>query len=139
MMFLPNTTEQETKDFLIAVDQQWHQERPSIFEFAIVLDGLQIGAVSISREENADQGEIGWILNRKYWNCGYASEAAMAVLYFAKNHLCLKQVIAHCDWRNVASARVMEKLGMRIIDQNGTRTYLKRNETARELTYLIEF
>ena len=139
MLFLPNTTEQETKDFLCSVEWEWQQENPSSFEFAIVLDNVQIGAISISLGETAKQGEIGWILNKKYWNCGYVSEAALAVLDFAKNHLHLQKVIAQCDWRNGASAKVMEKIGMRLIDDKGMRTYMKREESARELTYCIEF
>jgi RimJ/RimL family protein N-acetyltransferase len=77
-------------------------------------------------------------LNKRYWNLGYVSEAAVAVLDFAKNSLHLQTVIARCDFRNAPSARVMEKIGMRLIDDTGTRTYTKRDETARELTYMIE-
>lgn len=138
MLFLPNTTERETEDFLYSVEREWQQEHPSSFEFAIVLDGVQIGAVSISLDEITNQGEIGWILNKKYWNHGYVSEAATAVLNFAKTQLHLHKVIAQCDWRNIASAKVMEKIGMRLIDENGNRTYVKREESARELTYMIE-
>jgi ribosomal-protein-alanine N-acetyltransferase len=139
MLFLPNVSVQETENFLRSVEQEWQQEHPSAFEFAIVLDDVQIGAVSISLGEITNQGEIGWILNKKYWNYGYVSEAAKAVLDFAKNQLHLQRVIAQCDCRNIASARVMEKIGMQLIDERGTRTYVKREETARELTYMIEF
>ena len=139
MLFLPNVSMQETYNFLCSVEEEWQQEHPSAFEFAIVLDNVQIGAVSISLGEISNQGEIGWILNKKYWNCGYVSEAATAILDFAENQLHLQRVIAQCDWRNIASARVMEKIGMQLIDEHGTRTYVKRAETARELTYMIEF
>ena len=139
MLFLPNVSVQETYNFLCSVEEEWQQEHPSAFEFAIVLDNVQIGAISISLGEISNQGEIGWILNKKYWNCGYVSEAATAILDFAENQLHLQRVIAQCDWRNIASARVMEKIGMQLIDEHGTRTYVKRAETARELTYMIEF
>ena len=139
MLFLPNASIRETENFLYSVEREWQQKHPSAFEFAIVLDDVQIGAVSISLDETPKQGEIGWILNKKYWNCGYVSEAAAAVLDFARTQLQLKRVVAQCDWRNIASARVMEKLGMQLVDENGTRTYVKREETARELTYMIEF
>ena len=139
MFYLPNATEQETADFLRSAEQEWQKEHPSFFEFAILLEGGQIGAVSIALDDVPTQGEIGWILNKKYWNRGYATESAEALLEFAKTQLHLQSVTAHCDWRNVASARVMEKIGMRLVDGNGTRTYKKREETARELTYRIEF
>lgn len=136
---MPNATEQETESFLRMVEEEWNQEYPSSFEFAIVLDDVQIGAISISLGEISNQGEIGWILNKKYWNRGYVTEAANAVLKFAKTQLHLQYVIAQCDLRNIASAKVMEKIGMRLIDETGSRTYVKREETARELTYRIEF
>lgn len=63
----------------------------------------------------------------------------MAVLDFAKEQLQLQSVIAHCDWRNLPSAGVMKKIGMQLVDENGTRTYVKREEIAQELTYKIEF
>ena len=138
MLFLPNTSEMETKDFLTSVELEWQKEEPSFFEFAIILNDEHIGAVSISLDNEKYQGSIGWILNKRYWNLGYAQEAACAILEFAKNKLKLQKVIAQCDSRNIASARVMEKIGMRLIDKNGIRTYVKRKETARELTYMIE-
>lgn len=138
MLFLPNATEKETEAFLAYVEQEWEKEYPSAFEFAIVLNGVQIGGISISIGETPNQGELGWILNKRYWSLGYVSEAAVAVLDFAKTQLHLKKVIARCDFRNAPSARVMEKIGMRLIDDTGTRTYTKRDETARELTYMIE-
>lgn len=44
---------------------------------------------------------------------GYATEAATAMLAHAFDELKLHRVSGDCDDRNVASARVMEKLGMR--------------------------
>lgn len=138
MLFLPNASIAETAAFLASAEQEWQREQPTSFEFAVVLDGLQIGAVFVALSEEGEQGEIGWILNKKYWNRGYATEAAKAVLAFAKEQLHLRQAVAHCDARNAASANVMKKLGMRLADANGTRTYAKRGETARELTYIID-
>jgi RimJ/RimL family protein N-acetyltransferase len=48
MLFLPNATEKETEAFLAYVEQEWKKEHPSAFEFAIVLNGVQIGGISIS-------------------------------------------------------------------------------------------
>lgn len=137
MMFLSDQTEKETEEFLRAVEAQWQRSLPDFYEFAIVLSGLQIGAVSISLDEGRTQGEMGWILNKRYWNKGYATEAASAVIDFAKHVLRLCKIVAHCDWRNRASAKVMEKLGMTLQAENGVRHYKKRDETAREMTYLL--
>ena len=139
MVYLPNISEQETQIFLSSVEQEWKQKQPKFYEFAIVLDSLQIGHISIYLTNIANEGRMGWIINKKFWNHGYASEAATALLSFAKTKLHFEKVIAHCDGRNAASKRVMEKIGMLLVDDNGTRTYKKREETAQELTYMIEF
>lgn len=57
--------------------------------------------------------DFGFVINRRYWNRGYATEATRAVLDRAFDALRLHRVIATCDTRNVGSARVMEKAGMR--------------------------
>lgn len=57
--------------------------------------------------------DVGFVLNRSYWNQGYATEATHAVLDKALSGLRLHRIVATCDTRNIASARVLEKVGMR--------------------------
>ncbi len=137
MMFLPNESVAETQSFLQSVDVEWNKAKPAFYEFAVLLNNFQIGAVGLYLDKTRSQGSIGWILDRDYHNKGYATEAAQAVISFAKHSLRLQKIIAQCDYRNIASQRVMEKLGMTLTDANGVRTYAKRNETATELTYVL--
>lgn len=58
-------------------------------------------------------GDIGWSLHPDYHGHGYATEAARALLTCAFETLELHRVTAHCDTRNTASVRLMERLGMR--------------------------
>lgn len=71
--------------------------------------------------EQRTEGELGWILNKNYWRKGYGTEAAMAVKDFAINDLRVFALIAHCDYRNSASRNIMEKIGLRLIKDNGVR------------------
>ncbi len=57
--------------------------------------------------------EIGWVLNPAYQNQGFASEAARAVLDYGFNEKKLHRIIATCQPENIASYKVMEKIGMR--------------------------
>jgi len=57
--------------------------------------------------------EIGWVFDRAYHGQGYATEAAMALLQYGLETLHLHRIIATCQPENVASCRVVEKLGMR--------------------------
>ncbi|WP_340378136.1 GNAT family N-acetyltransferase [Streptomyces sp. SS7] len=56
--------------------------------------------------------EIGWRLRRRSWGRGYATEAARVVLAFAFEEAGLDRVVSICHVDNLASARVMTKLGM---------------------------
>jgi RimJ/RimL family protein N-acetyltransferase len=59
------------------------------------------------------QGEIGFIAHPAHHGHGYATEAARPLLAFAFETLGLHRVVGSLEPRNVASARVLEKLGMR--------------------------
>ena len=137
MMFLPKESKAETARFLTEVSAEWEKESPSFYEFAVLLDGTLIGAVSVYLDDTRTEGELGWILNKRYWGHGYAAESAAALRDFALHTLKLPRLVAHCDARNAASARVMEKIGMTLEDDTGMRQYQSRPETARELRYAL--
>jgi RimJ/RimL family protein N-acetyltransferase len=57
--------------------------------------------------------ELGYVIHPDRQGHGYATEAGRVLLRIAFEHLNLHRVVAGLDARNVASARVLEKLGMR--------------------------
>lgn len=72
------------------------------------------------------------------WQKGIASEAAFAIKDFAINTLHLKKLIANCDYRNAASYTLMNKIGLKLEKDDGVRTYPKKHETVKQLTYSME-
>jgi [ribosomal protein S5]-alanine N-acetyltransferase len=62
----------------------------------------------VSRTED----ELGYIFHRDVWSQGYATEAAGLLLLFGFNRLRLRRIAATCHPDNIASARVLEKIGM---------------------------
>jgi RimJ/RimL family protein N-acetyltransferase len=113
--FGPNS-EEDSKFFTQkALDQQNEQCRKN-FTLAIVLKAKNafIGGCGIY-VSNSDNREdyIGYVLNRNFWGQGYATETARALLEFGFNRLKLHRIFATCDAENVASAHVLEKIGMR--------------------------
>lgn len=76
--------------------------------------GALIGEVSlIWRNVDARQGEIGWIFDPAYQGHGYATEAANALLDLGFGPGDMHRIVARCDVRNIASWRLMDRLGMR--------------------------
>lgn len=58
-------------------------------------------------------GVIGYVLNKKYWKRGLASEALKEVIKFGFEKMKLNRIEIVCDERNIASSRVMEKNGLK--------------------------
>ena len=83
---------------------------------AVVLraTGAMIGGCILhwtSREHRL--GEIGFVLHPDHHGHGYAAEAARPLLEFGFTAVGLHRIIGLPEARNAASARVLEKLGMR--------------------------
>ncbi|GAA4100184.1 GNAT family N-acetyltransferase [Nonomuraea soli] len=76
--------------------------------------GQTIGSVLLILTSHTHrQGEIGYILHPGHHGHGYATEAAREMLRLGFDDLHLHRIIGRLDARNTASARVLEKLGMR--------------------------
>jgi len=59
------------------------------------------------------QAEIGFSLARQYQGQGYATEATKRLLAYLLGEQRLHRVRANCDAENIASARLLERVGMR--------------------------
>ena len=134
MMFLPHESLAEAERFLREAIGEWEKEEPSYYEFAMELDGKVIGTMSAYKEDGGAEVEFGWVLHKDYRGQGYAAEAALAVKKFAVETLKPKRLVAHCDKRNPASAKVMERIGLTFAGE-GTREY-RSGEKAAELAYV---
>ena len=134
MINLPNRSVRETLEFLQWCEEQWNKQSISDYEFAICFNGNHIGAISLSLVGNSCY-ELGWILDKRYHGNGYATEAARELVRFAAT-LGASKLVAHCDTRNVASRRVMEKIGMELVVEQD-RQYLDERGVAREYEYVM--
>ena len=85
--------------------------------WAVILKqtGEMIGQCGLTMQpwKGQERLEIGYLFNRSYWHCGYATEAARAVLHDAFGRLGLPRVYSFTAAVNLRSERVMRRLGMR--------------------------
>ncbi len=92
------------------------KEVPRIrFQLAVTLksNNLLIGNCGVRMDKvNAFEGDIGYELNPKYWNHGYATEAAHAMVDFGFSRFGVHRIWANCVADNLGSTHVLEKLGM---------------------------
>jgi [ribosomal protein S5]-alanine N-acetyltransferase len=110
------STPEGTREFLLRqLDEQQKWPRDEVTLAAELRKECKlIGSIRLWITSTENQtAEFGYAFNRSYWNSGYATEAATSVLTRAFAVLKVNRISATCDVRNVASWRVMEKLGMR--------------------------
>jgi ribosomal-protein-alanine N-acetyltransferase len=121
-------TADEVREFIQMFLNHQKQEPRFKFQFAITLktDGHLIGNCGVRKDfVTAREGDIGYELDPRYWGKGYATEAAQIMLDFGFSHLNLQRVSAWCVAENVGSARVLEKLGMRLKNRTQENHYFK--------------
>ena len=93
----------------------------------LLLRGLELSDLDAYAAICADPGvtglEVGWVLGRRYWGRGFATEAARAALHHAFSALGARRVISLIHPDNERSIRVAERLGERFdrrVELSGT-------------------
>ena len=115
----------------------WNLENYKTYGFGLwavirKADGLFLGDCGITMQLIAGryEHEIGYHINRAYTGMGYATEAARACKRYAFDTLGLTDVYTYQKYTNMASRRVAEKNGMRLIaelpDEKNTITTVYR-------------
>jgi len=113
---------EETYEIIDFVQKQYLDN--GIGRFAIILKetnefigwaGLKYNTEPVNNKTNFY--DIGYRLDEKFWGKGYASEASMAWLNYAFETMNLKTLEAAAHTENVASNRILQKMGMQMTEQ----------------------
>jgi RimJ/RimL family protein N-acetyltransferase len=103
-------TEQDVDEFLARSKLLDSDKQMS---WAITFEGRVIGGIDIAFRWERRVALVGFSIARDSWSRGYATEAGSAVLGSAfDTYQELGRIFSYADGRNIASTRVMEKLGM---------------------------
>ena len=100
---------------------QWflhgHPRHPELGLWATVerASGALLGRCGLLpwKIDGTDEVELAYLINKSHWGQGLATEAAHAIVQYAKTDLKLDRLICLITPGNAASARVAEKVGMR--------------------------
>lgn len=96
--------------------------------YALVHKGDQrvIGFCGLKFEPDEDSADLGYRMLPEYWGQGLATEAARAVLKYARDVLGVERIFGEVVEQNTASINVLTKIGLRHVD-----TYQKYGFTVR--------
>jgi RimJ/RimL family protein N-acetyltransferase len=104
------------------------QEPRTKYQLAVVLkaNNQLIGNCGVRLEKAGDvEANIGYELNPSYWNQGYATEAANAIVDFGFLYFGVHRIWADLVADNIGSAHVLEKLGMKLEGRLREKVYFK--------------
>jgi len=110
----PHNSIQDSKLFLRYTINSYKNNQVSNWGIVHKADQKFIGTAGfIDWNIEHARAEIGYTLSRKYWGKGYMTEVVNAIIYFGFRTMILNRIEARCIIENIASARVMEKVGMK--------------------------
>ncbi len=111
LVWTPHHSVAETEEYLRGVTTV--QGGDPKYHWAVTERGDDTARGMIALRRSGHKADFGYVLARRLWGRGYMTEALRAVLAFAFTLPGLYRVWAVCDVENAASARVMEKAGLR--------------------------
>lgn len=76
-------------------------------------DQSPVGICGLVKRDSLEDVDIGFAFLPTYWGKGYAYEAASAVLAYGLDTLGLKRIVAITSQDNYASAKLLEKVGLK--------------------------
>lgn len=92
--------------------RRWDAGEALVLALTEEAEGL-VGAMGLDITLAHRRAKMGYWVGVPFWNRGYATESARAMIGYAFDELGLNRIEAQYLTRNPASAKVMEKLGMR--------------------------
>lgn len=110
-------TREQAAAAILAFESVWDEKSYGLFAVELLGSNQLIGFTGLAEPaflpEIMPAVEVGWRFTRQCWGNGYATEAARAVLDFGLVEVGISEIVSIHQVGNDASARIMQKLGMR--------------------------
>ena len=141
--WLPHHSIRDTIEWLKEIE--WKQDDtghivPSenyIWGFVLKETGKLFGSGGLVWEEKWQLFQIGYNIMKSHWNRGYTTEAMRAILKFAAVNLGIKKVAGGHAKENLASAKVIEKLGF-VYDRDDITPHVDGTKVFDSREYFLE-
>lgn len=114
--FLPGKrTRDVAEDHVNSFARQYENSWFTLWAVECNTSGEFVGRVGLWPLDQTDEIELGYIIARRFWGKGIATETSAACLDYAFSKLKLPSIAAITVAENYASLRVMQKLGFRLV------------------------
>jgi RimJ/RimL family protein N-acetyltransferase len=106
----PHERIEQTQEFVQGCLRAWEGERR--FPYMITLKGTGEVIGMIDPRIEGSKAAIGYVAAHAHWGKGYVPEATRAIIDWTFQQPSIYRIYATTDLENVASRRVLEKVGM---------------------------
>jgi ribosomal-protein-alanine N-acetyltransferase len=101
-------------------------------------DNQVIGGAGIQPQDLSGDFEFAWSIWKEHWGQGLATEAALALKDHAFRAMRLARIVAIADVPNLASIRIMQKIGMRYDRNVNARDLAERYPDVEVVRYTLD-
>jgi ribosomal-protein-alanine N-acetyltransferase len=108
-------TREESKKSLDSIMNHWNKHGFGIWAMTDKQTNTLLGRCGLNLITETSEVEVDFVVAPKNWGRGFATEAAKAALEYGFTVLGLKRIIALAKPDNIASRRVIEKIGMHFV------------------------
>jgi ribosomal-protein-alanine N-acetyltransferase len=112
MTWKPHRNLAETEQFMQRCEDAWRNGSASPWTLRLKADGSFAGV--LEARVNHHSVDIGYVLSRRLWRRGLMSEAVGGLVSWAMEEPEIYRIWAVCDVDNIASARLLERVGMEL-------------------------
>ena len=106
-------SQKEIEEWLSGAEEVYKSLETYYWAIVEKVSGKVIGEIYADDFSNRNNRcEVSWKIGSRFWSRGYMTEAAQAVLQFLLKEVGVHRIQAKCCMKNIASERVMQKLGM---------------------------
>lgn len=127
-----------TREWLAGEERDVASDTAYNWGYVLKSTGELIGCGGLLYAKEHGMPELGYILARRFWRQGLATEAARAIVGFANHTLRLPQLFCCHAVQNPVSGSVMQKVGF-VYQNEGTYSSLDGKRTFPCKEYLLRF
>ncbi len=103
----------QTEEVINSFRENWQKHNFGVWAVVYKKNQRLIGHCGLKFLENTSEVQVGYLLLKSYWGKGLGTEAASATLKYGFEVVKLERIVAVAKSENIASRRVMEKVGMK--------------------------
>jgi RimJ/RimL family protein N-acetyltransferase len=102
---------------ILGLLRHWEERGYGLWAVELRSSGALMGRCGLQVLPETGDVEVDFILGRPFWGQGFATEAGRASIRYGFERLGVESIVGIVHLDNQASQRVLEKLGMELIEQ----------------------